>query len=207
MRPNVTISTNGQQRRLERYCLWLCVWMSLSLLAGGCTTLLPSARLETTAPWRSYAEAEAAFAKLIPNQTRLSALVALRLDPATTANVALLNHVDLLRRFAIGTAVTSDVIDESLRTCLAARLRCTALEIDQSHIDRNRVGSFWMDFLNFERIVDISGWRFNALIVLHDDLVVYKLWSGKPNIRDVEIERNPLGPLQGIGGSAVQRSF
>jgi hypothetical protein len=43
------------------------------------------------------------------------------------------------------------------------------------------------------------GWQFDALIIMQDDLVVYKLWSGKPNILLQEEERSSLGPLQGVG--------
>ena len=177
------------------------------LLVGGCSSLLPSGRQETPTPWQSYGDAEAMFAKIIPNQTRLAGLKDLQIDPATTPNLALLNHADLLRRFATGSALTAEVLDESLRTCLAVRARCSALEIEHVHTDRKRVGNFWLDTFNFRRKVDVTGWRYNILIVLQDDLVVYKLWSGKPNIRDVEEERNPLGPLQGVGDSLLRRAL
>ncbi len=177
------------------------------LLVSGCAALLPSARQETPTPWQSYGDAETMFAKIIPNQTRTTGLKALQIDVATTPNLALLNHADLLQRFATGSAVTAEVLDESLRACLAVRTRCSALEIVHIHSDRKRVGNFWMDIFNFHRKIDVTGWRFNVLIVLQDDLVVYKLWSGKPNIRDVEEERNPLGPLQGIGDSLLRRSL
>jgi len=49
------------------------------------------------------------------------------------------------------------------------------------------------------------GWQFDALIILQDDLVVYKLWSGKPNILLQEEERSPLGPLQGVGTTQWRR--
>ncbi len=177
------------------------------LLLAGCAALLPSARLGTPTPWGSYADAEAMFAKVVPNQTRLTGLKALQIDPVVTPNLSLLNHADLLRRFATGLALTADVLDDGLRACLLLRARCSALEIEQTHTDRRRVGNFWLDILNFRRTVDVTGWRFNALIVLQDDLVVYKLWSGKPNIRDAEEVRNPLGPLQGLGDTLVRRNL
>lgn len=188
--------------RQSNVFLWVFV-----LLTSGCTSLLPTARQENPTPWQSYAAAESMFAKVIPNQTRTAGLKALQIDAAVTPNIALLNHADLLRRFASGSTLTADVIDAGLRACLALQTRCNALEIDQSHMDRKRVGNFWLDVFNFERKVDITGWRFNALFVLQDDLVVYKLWSGKPNIRAYEEEKNPLGPLQGFGDSLVRRNF
>ena len=62
-----------------------------------------------------------------------------------------------------------------------------------------RVGSFFLDFLNFRRTTEITGWRFNAVVVLKDDVVVYKLWGGRPMIKELNESRNPLGPLQGGG--------
>ena len=38
-----------------------------------------------------------------------------------------------------------------------------------------------------------------------DDLLVYELVGGQPRIDDVEVRRNPLGPLQGWGGDALRR--
>ena len=46
-----------------------------------------------------------------------------------------------------------------------------------------------------------GGLLFGALIVVIDNRVVYKQWSGRPRIEETELRRNPLGPLQGIGES------
>ncbi len=177
------------------------------LLPVGCASLLPTARIEVQTPWHSYADAEAMFAKIVPNRTRLADLAALEIDPAKTPNLSVLNHADLLRRFASAPSIGAEAIDESLRACFAARTRCTAFEIEQMQLDRKRIGNFWLDFTNFRRTVDSSGWRFTALIVLNDGVVVYKLWSGKPLIHEIDEQRNPLGPLQGIGDSVVRRNL
>lgn len=183
----------------------LIVALAMPLLMAGCASLLPSGRTEVRTPWSTYADAEAMFEKIKPNVTRRAELKQLGIDPDSTPNVSLLNHADLLRRFAAAPSIGPEAIDDDLRKCFAARIRCTAYEIEQTHLDRQRVGNFWLDFMNFRRSVDATGWRFNALIVLNDGMVVYKLWSGKPNIREHEDERNPLGPLQGIGDSLVRR--
>jgi hypothetical protein len=53
-----------------------------------------------------------------------------------------------------------------------------------------------MDILNFRRETDITGWTFNALILMVDSLVVYTLYGGQPRIHEQEVSRNPLGPIQ-----------
>ena len=56
-----------------------------------------------------------------------------------------------------------------------------------------------LDLFNFRRKSTESGWRFEALIVIIDDIVVYKLWGGNPMIDQDKETKNPLGPLQNSG--------
>jgi hypothetical protein len=37
------------------------------------------------------------------------------------------------------------------------------------------------------------------VVLMVDDLVVYRSWSGQPGIDELEVTRNPLGPFQDIG--------
>ena len=71
-------------------------------------------------------------------------------------------------------------------------------------LKKKRAGNFWLDALNFKRLTETTGWRFTGLIVLKDDLVVYKLWGGQPSIQEAETSRNPLGPFQGFTESAAR---
>jgi hypothetical protein len=88
---------------------------------------------------------------------------------------------------------------QGIRDCIRAEARCIGYSLEQSQIRRKRVGNFFLDFLNFDRETLITGWRFNALIVVIDGTVVYKQWSGQPMVRQVDRNRNPLGPFQSVG--------
>jgi hypothetical protein len=55
------------------------------------------------------------------------------------------------------------------------------------------------DTLGFKRVVETTGWQFNALILLVGDRVVYTLYGGQPNLHKQEVTRQPLGPVQNIG--------
>lgn len=145
------------------------------------------------------------FEKIVPGKTRVDELKALAVDPDRTPNVSLLSHADLLRRLFPASAFDVRILDPGLQECVSARNTCYGYEIEQSFLSRERVGSFWLDFFNFKRQVNVSGWRFNAVFGIKDDVVVYKQWSGKPNVHEFEQERSPLGPLQGIGSSWVTR--
>ncbi len=175
------------------------------IFVAGCSSLLPTAKQETQTPWRSYADAQAAFDKVIAGKTTVAELKAMSIDPDVTPNVAYLSHTDLLRRLFPIFSYDINLIDPGLKACVSSKETCYAYEVDQLTLDRKRYGNFWLDFFNFRRQIDISGWRFNAVFVIKDDTVVYKLWNGKPNVHQREEERSPLGPFQGFGPTLLTR--
>jgi len=177
----------------------------LSVALTGCASLLPNAKIEARTPWHNYAEAQAMFEKVIPSKTTLSELKALGVNPDVTPNISILAQTDLLRRLI--PISTSDIrfIDPQLQECISPQQVCFAYEIEQTRNDRERSGNFWLDVMDFKRVTEISGWKFNAVFVIKNDVVIHKLWSGTPNIRQHEEEFRPLGPLQGIGTSLLTR--
>ena len=160
--------------------------------------------MKSLSPWKNYDDAHAMFARIVPGQTSKDDLSNLGIAVASTPNVILLSHADLLRRLGLAAGSDLGLFDPELRACLVDFRECYALEIQESHTERVRVGNFFLDILNFRRHVEVTGWNFDALIILRGDKVVNKVWSGNPKVRYSEDERNPLGPLQGIGSSIVR---
>lgn len=179
--------------------------LALLCLLSGCVSLLPRAQQETTTPWNNYDGARAVFEQIKPGTTTLAELKKLGMDPAHTPNVASLAYADVLRKFNVVPGMELGQLDDGLRACVNDNQHCFAFEMQQSRLNRQRIGNFWLDILNFKREIEITGWQFNAIIVIRGETVAYKLWSGNPNIRQSENERNPLGPLQGIGSSLIGR--
>ena len=68
--------------------------------------------------------------------------------------------------------------------------------------DAQREGNFAADFFNVRRVTHVTGWRFEALVVLSDHTVLFRNIAGEPNIDRVERRTNPLGPLQPAGEAA-----
>jgi hypothetical protein len=174
--------------------LCLTVW-----LLAGCTGLLPRSKEVTASPWATYREAQAAFDLIIPGKTTAADLRALSLDPETVPNIAILNYSDVLRRFMLNQSVTLSDLDRGVQECVMAKTVCRGLEINQRLVKKHRNGSFWLDLFGFKRDTYTEGWRFNALVLLKDDVVVYKLTGGQPVIQESEHTQNPLGPVQSIG--------
>lgn len=144
------------------------------------------------------------FEKIVPGKSSLADLKNLGVDPNQTSNVALLSHADLLRRLFPASSLDIRTLDPGLQDCVTSQ-NCFGYEIDQLYLHRRRIGNFWADFFNFRRHTDVSGWQFNAVVVIKGETVVYKLWSGKPSIHHLEQERIPLGPFQSIGPALIQR--
>lgn len=171
--------------------------LAIALALAGCAQLLPKASSEVASPWSSFAQARDTIERIVPGRSTSADLRAMGLDPYANPNVELLSFSDVLLRFP--NAGTLHQLDDGLRHCLEAGRACNGLAINAGDRRRDRVGNFWQDALSFKRVVDVSGWSFHALVLLVDDQVVYTLHGGQPNLREQEVTRKPLGPLQEWG--------
>jgi hypothetical protein len=172
---------------------------ALCLLGPGCSALLPSSRQVTASPWKSYGEAELTFAKILPGVTTESDLRALKLEPGTNPNIAILNYSDVLMRFMPHASISIADLDGGVRICISAKTGCKGFEISQSSLAKNRNGNFVADVFGFSRATQITGWKFNGLLLIKNGVVIYKLTGGQPSIAQHEHDSNPLGPVQTIG--------
>lgn len=170
-----------------------------AILAAACGSLLPRSEVVTDSPWKSFKDAELAFDEIVPYITMAEDLKRLHLDPAENPNVTILSYSDILKRFVPSSAVAPETLDGGVLDCLRAQAGCNGYEVDHRVIHRRRHGNFFADMLNFNRETEVTGWRFNAVVLVVDGVVVYKLTGGQPAIHEHEESRNPLGPLQGAG--------
>jgi hypothetical protein len=177
--------------------LYLAV--AAALLLSGCNGLLPESTKLKKSPWTSFAEARSAYDKITPLRSTVADLESLGFDPYKTPNITILSYLDLIERFMPHPTITAGDLDPSVRRCIESRDGCGGYEVKPNSIHTERTGNFISDMFNFRRTTHRSGWSFQALIVLQDDLVVYKIWRGTPIIQEEEHQRNPLGPLQDPG--------
>lgn len=176
----------------------------LSLFLGGCSSLLPSAKSEAS-PFETFDQARQTIEGLVPMQSDAAALRKLGIAPPHYPNTVILTHADIVRRFVPSALIQRQDLDAGVVACLEARDACRGWEITATRIAKNRTGNFLADFTNFSRRAETTGWRFTGLILLVDDMVVYRSWGGQPRINEVEITNNPLGPFQDIGPSVLTR--
>lgn len=174
----------------------------IASLIGGCGSLLPKSESDTDAPWKTFDEAKRTYDSIEPGRTTLDELRQLGFDPYVNRNVTVLHFSDIVGKFAPN-AVRDEYLEPGIRECIRMQSKCSAFSIEHRQIHRDRVGNFFLDFINYRRRTEITGWRFAAIIVLVSDRVVFKSWSGVPAISEIEETTNPLGPLQDRGPSLL----
>lgn len=175
--------------------LTLCCGAMLS----GCQALLPKASDATEVPWKTFEEAREAVEAIEPFRTRKSALISNGFNPYHNPSVTILSYPEIVQRFSAGNALRRDEYDQGIRSCLVAGKACSGYLITVKRVKQDRIGNFWLDMLGFLRRTNVTGWTFNAMILFVDDEVVYTTYSGQPRMNEMQIRRNPLGPLQSIG--------
>jgi hypothetical protein len=172
-----------------------CGWLA------GCAALLPASESAVRSPWRTFDEARTAIERIDSERTTLAELRSAGIDPYASPNIQLLSYSDILLRFPLGGNAASGRLDRGLRECLEVGKACTGYSINVREVKRDHTGPFWLDALGFKRVVETTGWQFNALILMVGDRVVYTLYSGQPRLHEHEVTRHPLGPLQNFGES------
>ena len=172
--------------------------IGLLVLLSGCGSLLPSERAEILSPFRDYMDAEGRYQQAVPGVTSRPELFSLGFDPVINGNGRMLSFLDVRMMF-VQPNIPIDYLPDSLVTCLQAKERCTGYAFEFNQTDTQRIGSFWADVFNFRKNREVKGWAFRAVFVLVDDKLVHKVSNGEPQIRRMQVERNPLGPLQGAG--------
>lgn len=176
--------------------------MVLAVLLAGCTTMLPHGSSDTPSPFSSYADANAAAERIVPFQTRMGQLAPLGFDPQQGKNVTVIPYPDILARLAPYSGVPLDQLDPGIRACISIKTQCRGYVFRFERQDRRREGNFLYDFFNVERVTHVTGWRFEALVVVGDDAVLFRNVAGEAGLERIEKHRNPLGPLQPAGESA-----
>jgi len=168
-------------------------------LLGGCSFMLPTGEQDVSRRWAGFDEVKASYDRIEPYQSDLSAVKALGFDPGKTPNLQILNHSQVVRAVLPSRAQDHIAIPQGIQDCMRAQEACFGYQMEPSHVDYKRQGNVFLDLLGFKRQTLIKGWKFGALIVVVNDQVVFKQWSGKPNIEETELLQNPLGLLQGAG--------
>lgn len=179
-------------RYFQLSALALCLF-----LLGGCASLLPSKRVIVNSPWESFDNVKVNYEQIVPGETTLTELNNNGFNPYSVPNIRILNATDTINIFMQNPSIRLEDLDPGIQRCVAQKSLCTSYRIEPSILDGKRIGNFWLDLLTFKRHTVTKGWEFRGLLVVIDNVVVYKdPAGGRPMINTEEVQIKPLGPLQ-----------
>jgi hypothetical protein len=173
-----------------------------ALLLAGCAEMLPRGSSDTPTPFATYADAQAAAERIQPFRTTARELAGLGFDPAQGKNVTLIPYPEIVARLAPYPGVPMEQLDPGIRACILAKTQCRGYVFRFSQEDRRREAPFLPDFFNFRRTTLVTGWWFEALVVVSGETVLFRNMAGEAHKERVEKQSNPLGPLQPAGEAA-----
>ena len=177
----------------------------LSASLAGCASLLPRGSSEQPSGFDSFESAQRALEQVLPFRTTVAELANLGFDPEGGRNVTRVPYPEVVTRLAPHPGVPLETLDEGVRACVAAQAQCRAYVFHLGGQTQRREGSFWLDFFNFKRTTAVAGWRFDGLVVVRGELVVFRNFGGEARIDRTERQVNPLGPLQRAGDAVGAR--
>lgn len=177
----------------------LCVGLA------GCASLLPRGSSEQPSGFDSFEAAQRALEQVLPFRTTVAELAGLGFDPEGGRNVTRVPYPEVVTRLAPHPGVPLETLDEGVRACVVAQAQCRAYVFHLGGQTQRREGSFWLDFFSFKRTTAVAGWRFDGLVVVRGDLVVFRNFGGEARIDRTERQVNPLGPLQRAGDAVGAR--
>jgi hypothetical protein len=171
----------------------------------GCGSLLPTKQSQSKSPWESFGEARQVVGKIQLGITTKEDLKSWGIDLDAMPNVKHLTYLDVARKFGMVGGVTDGRINipAGVLKLVAAGDKGRAYELEARVIKESRTGNFALDWLNFRKNRHKTGWEFKVFLIVINDKIEYVLYSGTPAINTVSRERNPLGPLQSLGGSTA----
>ena len=176
----------------------------LSLLTTGCQNLFLSNRSATRSPWTNWDQVNIAFNHIAPDHTTVPDLKRMGFDPSVTPNIKIMPYVDIMPIFMPNPNIHIGDLPIGVRIYVEAKTNNCAYMVELQDVMEKRHGNLFLDMFGFKRLTHQSGWRFKGLILIKDNVVVYTLSSGEPDISTDDSKIRPLGPFQELDGCAGQ---
>ena len=131
---------------------------------------------------------------IVPGATTAAQLKKLQIDP-DTQGVTVRPYTAIAEVLLPHEGLPADLHPPAVAACIEARDRCEVWLLDVERLKRRRVGNWFVDTLRFRRDREIDGFLFSGVLLLLDDVAIFKLWAGLPSIQIRGQENNPLGPF------------
>jgi hypothetical protein len=191
---------DAHRKLLSLLCFLLLASSSLVLLAGCGGALLPEQNARAGGPFESYDQVVEAFEQIVPGMTRAEDLTNLGFD-ARDSNVDVLSYLGIEERFLPAAGVRWEHLNPAVQACIRAELYCTGYVFHPTRATSKRLGGTISDLLGFRRTTRSQRWSADIILLVMNGRVVHKVFSGNPRIENWDDKRQPLGPLQDLGGA------
>lgn len=170
---------------------------------SGCSTagLMPSdssVSVGGVGNWTNYEDAMKFYNSIEPYKTTFEEMKKLGFDPKSSKNVLEIGPTVLRDRFMKNPSMKTEDLPVGVQDCFRNSESCRGYEIWKNDRQKKGQGSIFLRWLNFKKENMVSGWTVKLLVLVKDGTVVYKEpLEGTPGgTGNLEIEKNPLGPLQ-----------
>lgn len=196
----MTLVKLSMRARKLRLFLWM---LGLTALCG-CESmrnrLLPESTTRQNAGFESYESVIEAYQGVVPGVTPSAQLPSLGFNIETASNMEVLSYLGVMERFMPREAIKLETLAPAVRTCILAQHYCTGYVFKPSLRVDQRQGNVALDALSFRRMTLTTGWSAEVILLVQDNVVTYKLFSGQPRQENTSLRVQPLGPLQDSGG-------
>jgi len=176
--------------------------VALLSLTTGCQSLFMSNRNATESRWTNWDQVTIAFNKIVPNHTTMADLTQMGFDPSVTPNICIMPYVDIVPIFMPNPNIHMADLPVGVEVYLESKTNNCAYRVELQDVRQKRHGNILLDMFGFKRLTHRSGWQFKGLILIKNNVVVYTLSSGVPNISSEDSIIKPLGPFQDMQDSA-----
>jgi hypothetical protein len=191
---------NPHRKLLSLLCFLLVATGSMVLLAGCGGGLLPEQAGRAAGPFERYDQVVESFEQIVPNMTRADDLPSLGFD-ARDNNVDVLSYLGIEQHFLPTAGIRWEHLDPAVQACIRAELYCTGYVFHPTRTTSKRLGNTVSDLLGFHRITRSQRWSADIILLVMNGRVVHKVFSGNPRIENWDEKRQPLGPVQDLGGA------
>lgn len=175
--------------------------LGLTILTTGCQSLFLARQQTTLTRWTNWDQVNLDFNKITPNQTTVSDLRTMGFDPKVTPNIKIMPYVDVVPIFMPNPNIHLADLPVGVRVYVQAKQGNQAYLVELENLNDKRHGNLLLDVFGFKRRTHQSGWQFKGLILIKDNMVVYTLSSGEPDISREDTSVRPLGPFQEVDTS------
>lgn len=164
-----------------------------------------SGKESTNSTWLSFPHIQHDFKAIEPYKTTASDLGKFGFGE-DSPNVKRIDYLRL-RESLVGKDAGVDILPLPIQTCLSLKDACRGLIVKVRDTKKVGLESFSNRILEGQKTTEITGWEFEGIVVIQNDMVVYaKPRTEDPNIRTMTEEKDPrslweklMAPLFSLG--------